>query len=391
MLHRYFFYVLIFLLKGIQISGQGDSPPDSIRISILTCAPGDQLYSMYGHNAIRVRDNAIGTDLVFNYGTFDFNTPGFAIKFMRGKLPYLLSVARYDDFIYEYTYFQRDVMEQELALSQEQKSGIISFLDENMRPENRAYAYDFFQDNCATRLRDIIEKHTEGLVWPSARDSLKTFRQIIKEYQQDRPWTDFGIDLILGAPADKVATSREQAFIPDYLADMIDGATLRKMDSRPLMHRVNEILSFEKVKDTPYRSATPLFVFILVLIGELRFYFGAASHVQRKLLLYIDSMFLAILTLASLLMIFMWFGTDHSPTKYNWNILWANPLWPVWWYASANKKSYTKFCFHILQVALIVSFLNAVPGLQLLPQYFHPAILPLTCILWLKMRRMSNT
>ena len=155
MLHRYFFYVLIFLLKGIQISGQGDSPPDSIRVSILTCAPGDQLYSMYGHNAIRVRDNAIGTDLVFNYGTFDFNTPGFAIKFMRGKLPYLLSVARYDDFIYEYTYFQRDVMEQELALSQEQKSGIISFLDENMRPENRAYAYDFFQDNCATRLRLI--------------------------------------------------------------------------------------------------------------------------------------------------------------------------------------------------------------------------------------------
>jgi hypothetical protein len=390
MLHRYFVYVLIFLATGIQISGQGDFPSDSIRISILTCAPGDQLYSMYGHNAIRVRDNAIGTDLVFNYGTFDFNTPGFAIKFMRGKLPYLLSVARYEDFIYEYTYFQRDVMEQELALSQEQKSGIISFLDENMRPENRAYAYDFFQDNCATRLRDIIEKHTDGLVWPSASDSLKTFRQIIKEYQQDRPWTNFGIDLILGAPADEVASLREQAFIPDYLADMMEGAIIQVSEERPLVLKTNEVLSFEKKQDSNFASGSPFFVFLIILIGELRFYFGSANNLQRKLLMYLDHAFLILITCASLLMIFMWFGTDHSPTKYNWNILWANPLWPVWWYASVYKKSYTKFCFNILQLALIMSFLNAVPGLQFLPQYFHPAILPVIGILWFKMRRMYN-
>ena len=275
-------------------------------------------------------------------------------------------------------------------LNKQQKSDVLSFLNENMRPENRAYAYDFFQDNCATRLRDIIEKHTMGLAWPAPQDTLKTFRQIIKEYQQERPWTDFGIDLILGAPADKVATSREQAFIPDYLADMIDGAMVQYSGEKPLIHQVREILIFEKIQDSPHASGKPFFIFLLLLIGEVRFYFGSASTWQLKILKYADYVFFTLVSIASLLMLFMWFGTDHSPTKDNWNIVWANPLWPVWWYAVSTKKIQYRWMVVILQMALLVAFVNAIPGIQFLPQYFHPAIMPLTAILWFKMRRISR-
>ena len=120
---------------------------ESIRISILTCAPGDQLYSIYGHNAIRIIDSNKGTDLVYNYGTFDFNTPGFAIKFMRGKLPYVLSIADYYDFLDEYKYYRRAVKEQVLYLDPVQQQKIMQYLAVNMLPENRAYKYDFFMDN----------------------------------------------------------------------------------------------------------------------------------------------------------------------------------------------------------------------------------------------------
>jgi hypothetical protein len=390
MMYRWLLFISCLIWTTQDASGQEGYYPDSVRISILTCGPGDALYAIYGHNAIRVRDFSIGTDLVYNYGTFDFNTPGFALKFMRGKLPYLLSVARYEDFLFEYTYFQRDVIEQELELTKQQKTAVILFLNENMRPENRAYAYDFFQDNCATRLRDIIEKHTEGLIWPVPEDSLKTFRQIIKEYQQSRPWTDFGIDLILGAPADKVTTPREQAFIPDYLANMIGGATVESPLQKPLIHQVEEVLAFDNVPEKPFASGTPFFVFLLLLIGEIRFYFGSARTWQLTILKYADYLFFTLITIASLLMIFMWLGTDHSPTKDNWNILWANPLWPVWWYLVTIKKIQRRWMNVILQMALLVSFVNAIPNIQILPQYFHPAILPVTAILWMKMRRVSR-
>ena len=141
---------LIFLLT---ISGLGSAKAEQFQISLLTCDPGEQIYSSFGHSGIRVLDLTSGRDMVFNYGTFDFGAPNFVLNFAGGRLDYYLSVSTYDRFMAEYEYFHRSVREQVLNLNEQQKIELIRFLENNYLPENRAYRYDFFFDNCATRVR----------------------------------------------------------------------------------------------------------------------------------------------------------------------------------------------------------------------------------------------
>jgi len=360
------------------------STEESIKISILTCSPGDQLYSIYGHNAIRIINANQGTDLVYNYGTFDFNTPGFAIKFMRGKLPYMLSVSEFYDFLGEYQYFNRSVTEQELQLDSMQKQKIIEYLNVNMMPENRAYKYDFFDDNCATRLRDIIDKNVDHFEWDQSRASGKTFRQIIKEYQKKMPWTDFGIDLIIGSPADRKTTLSEESFIPDYLSTAIFYARYQDDTKTGLQYRKTEILP-KKKKDAPNNFMwSPWMVFLILLLVEINIFIRVLKGQNSKWIQLYDKVWLVVLTLSSALLLFMWFATDHIPTKYNWNILWANPLIPIWWWANRKGSRSTLWIGFVITFCLFISLVNAIPGLQFLPQFFHPLIIVIGAIIFLK-------
>lgn len=153
--------VVIFSISFQTINAQASS---GLRISLITCSPGQELYSTFGHSAIRVIDSARSSDWVFNYGTFDFNDPDFYTKFIQGKLLYFVSLERTVDFISQYQYEQRKVIEQELQLNESEKLFIQQYLFENLKPENRFYPYDFFFDNCTTRLRDLLEKeNSQGL------------------------------------------------------------------------------------------------------------------------------------------------------------------------------------------------------------------------------------
>lgn len=357
---------------------------DHIEISILTCAPGQDIYTIYGHNAIRIVDSTAGTDLVYNYGTFDFKTKGFIIKFMRGKLPYTLDVADYQRFIAEYNYFQRDVTEQVLLLDSLQKQNIIEYLAINMQPENRTYKYDFFMDNCATRLRDIIDHNITGFEWDTTRSSNKTFRQIIKEYQKNFPWTDFGIDLIIGAPADKTTTLSQETFIPDYLANAIKFAKYSNPEKANLQLTENKILTFDAPIQGINFLLSPYFLFLLLLLIEVNLYFRNLRGMTHNWVKKYDQFWLWILTFTSILMLFMWFGTDHIPTKYNWNILWASPLIPIWWW----KKNSFSWLSYLIGLGLLITIINAIPGIQILPQYFHPIVGIISLILILKGRRL---
>ena len=378
-------FVILLVVFIIMPSRQRASSDDSLVISILTCAPGQELYSIYGHNAIRVRDMRDGSDQVYNYGTFDFETPGFALKFMRGKLPYMVSVADFGMFMREYNYFKRSVSEQVINLSREEKVRVVEYLSHNMQPENRMYKYDFFMDNCATRLRDIIEKNTGGVAWNETKASGKTFRQIIKEYQKNLPWTDFGIDLIIGSPADRPATLREEAFIPDYLAQNIHNARLAKNTTERLEFYRKDIVTFPGHAPKIYFFLTPLFFFMVLLVAEAYFLWRKP---KTKWLKYYDTIWVWLICMASLLMAFMWFGTDHLPTKYNWNLLWANILIPVWWWTGSRKN----ILFWIVGICLALSVINVLPGLNFLPQYFNPIIAVICVILMLKVwRKMTDT
>ncbi len=220
-------------------------------ISLLTCSPGDELYSSFGHSAIRVRQvEPAGQDVVFNYGTFDFSAPNFYGKFVMGRLDdYYLSVTTFPGFLREYDYFQRDVREQILDLNEAQQQRLVQYLWTEADPSNRFYSYEFFFNNCATKIRDAFEASLgDQLVWDgTVKPEEKTFRSLIDEYVYPLPWADFGIDLALGSVIDKDATEREEQFLPDYMEAAFAKAVIQgDGPSRPLVKDSRTVLEYPK-------------------------------------------------------------------------------------------------------------------------------------------------
>ena len=207
-------------------------PSCNIQISLLTCSPGEELYSTFGHSALRVIDSSTNTDIIYNYGTFDFDDPAFYSKFTRGKLMYFVSVQKFESFFEEYQYYQRGITEQILDLSCSEKEKLVSALRENAKEENKYYKYDFIVDNCTTRLRDIVFKNADAPVITSdIRPNEKiTFRKLIHKYLDSsyQYWSKLGIDMLLGRPVDKKLTNNEAMFLPDYLLKGFDSSTIGK-------------------------------------------------------------------------------------------------------------------------------------------------------------------
>src|SRR5436190_10121911 len=193
----------------------------NIQISLLTCSPGEDLYLTWGHSALRIVDGSTNSDIIYNYGTFDFDDPAFYSKFTRGNLLYFVSVQKFESFFEEYQYYQRGITEQILDLSCSEKEKLVSALQENAKEENKYYKYDFMVDNCTTRLRDIVFKNANATVTSKdIRPNKKiTFRNLINEYLDSsyHYWSKLGIDILLGTPVDKKLTNDEAMFLPDYL------------------------------------------------------------------------------------------------------------------------------------------------------------------------------
>lgn len=366
-----FIYSVIFLVNA-----------QDYRISLLTCDPGDELYSAFGHSAIRVVDPTTGQDLVFNYGTFDFNTPFFYVKFTQRTLDYMLSVSTFERFQVEYNYFQRNMREQVLDLNPDQARRLVLFLEENYRPENRFYRYDFFYDNCATRIRDAMETILgPQLDWNEPVDAeLKTFRNLIDEYVYPLPWADFGIDLALGSVIDRYATERKKQFLPDYMEAAFGRAMIvGDGPTRPLVKEAQVILDFP-----PRESEVDLFnpyilwwVFAIAVMG-LTF----VGFRKKRLFKGFDIAFFSVLGLLGILIVILWFFTFHSQTKYNWNILWAFPghlALAIGLYSGKVRPWLKKY----LLLALIMANLALVFWITGI-QSFHPSIVPLLLVILLR-------
>ena len=183
-----------------------------IRISLLTCTPGEELYSIFGHSAIRIIDSNNVTDYIYNYGTFNFDDNGFYLKFIRGKLLYFVSIERTEDFLAFYTLENRGIAEQILQLTGDEKIAIQKALKENLKEENKYYKYDFFLDNCTTRLRDVIsnKKYPKPLL-PLVMPASTTYRNAIHQYldKGGQKWSELGIDILLGMPTDKIKNNQK--------------------------------------------------------------------------------------------------------------------------------------------------------------------------------------
>jgi hypothetical protein len=294
---------------------------DSAQVSLLTCSPGEELYSAFGHTGIRVTDYKNEFDVVFNYGTFDFAQPGFYTNFIKGKMRYMVAADRFDDFRDQYIYEQRRVEEQVLNLTTEEKQKIFAFLYWNAKPENREYLYDFFWDNCATRPRDVFEKALNGkLQYTYAGfDTTKTMRQTLKPYVAQMPWVDFGFDLILGLPCEIRATPRHQTFLPDRLQLLFEHATV---NNQPFVTARNVVVDLP-FQPKPFTGVTPLMVtFVLLMLGL------AANMWERFKNTHLWSLDISLFLTAGLLGTFflcMWLFTSHYSVPKNLNMLWLLP------------------------------------------------------------------
>jgi hypothetical protein len=367
---------LLTLAVGLLLTFSGlaqDQPAlsETSQISILTCSPGNELYSLFGHSAFRVYDPAQNLDVVFNYGTFAFDDD-FVFNFTLGKLNYMLSVSRMEYFARSYYAEGRGVDEQILDLTYAEKQAVYSFLIWNSQSEHRTYLYDFFYDNCSSRLRDVLDTALGNAVeYPDLRRPMSlSFRNKIDSYLIYHPWGDFGIDLGLGLPCDQVMSSQDFMFLPDELSRALHGATL---NGHPLV-RESRTLIPAQVRSHHWRFTDPI-PLMWILAGVFMALSAWGLRVGRNLL-FLDAIYLFATGAVGLLIFFLWFISDHTATSSNFNILWA---WPVHWIAlpffllkASVRKWYALIYGSVLILTLICFFL--------LPQSLHLATIPVMVI-----------
>ena len=378
------FKLLIAFLLCLQIVSGAEQNKDGLRISLLTCTPGAELYSIFGHNALRIVDSAAGTDIVYNYGTFNFNDPDFYTKFVRGKLMYFLSQTSYADFLFEYSYFKRGIIEQELKLNLVEKKALQQFMFENVREENRYYKYDFLYDNCTTRLRDIIFRtnSTKPLLPKVFTTYGKTFRDHLHGYldRAAMPWTKLGIDLLLGVGADKPMSPMEVMFLPDYLAK---GVALGTAKGKQLIFQ--ETIALPDAQDPvipgPFWQM-PIFVIGLIVVMLLLPFILNAD----KWKVIADNILLIITGVIGLLLSFMWLGTDHQSFSKNLNLIWAMPFNLVIAFLADRNGLYVRRYFNVYSLLLIMLMAIGLVYQGLI----NFALYPLLCLLsyrsWMKSR-----
>jgi hypothetical protein len=384
------FNLFVFNVKATNLS-------DEAIISLLTASPGDELYSVFGHSAIRVNDPVNTIDLVFNYGTFDFNTPNFYLQFIRGKLLYKLSVAPMEYFVPEYVWEGRAIYEQVLDLTQQQKQLVFDYLQVNRLPENAYYHYDFFYDNCATRIRDLFDNVLE-LQWPESDDinekslasirsklnyefdyepvfnGQRTLRDLLKPFLTTMPWSAFGIDLALGLPADKKASPWDNMYLPDEM--LIAFALANHSDGRPFVSE-NKVVLSKTVELSPPALIRPKLVFWMVFVIAL------ASFLSTKWSILFDRVFFSILGLLGLVIVFLWFFTDHITTKTNLNIFWALPshLYYIWIARDyEHNRAAVKRYFGLVSLLSLITLLVW----PIIPQAFNGAFFPIVLTVLIK-------
>ncbi|HUS86269.1 MAG TPA: DUF4105 domain-containing protein [Bacteroidales bacterium] len=365
---------LIFFIIHILIS-QTWSQTSSTEIYLLTCDPGTESYSMYGHSALRVADTSRNLDLVYNWGVFDFSTPNFNYQFAKGRLDYMLGVYSYDNFLKEYAFTKRSVYSQVVNLDETDMLRLLIMINENAKPENRNYRYDFFMDNCATRIRDIFETILgEDLTYPDESiETLPTYRERLNEFLAAYPWLHLGIDLLIGSPGDDKCDLRGSMFLPDWLQRNLSLATVKSSTANyPLLGPVETVLLFDRpdMKIPFYKEAW--FILSIIMLGILIITFRLRNRLFQNLF---DLILFIVLILLSFLMVFTNFLTEHVAMGLNFNIIWLNPLWLVSIYALFAGDKFKWFWRTQIGLSLIFMIL-----ITLIKQSINPAIIPVVLI-----------
>ena len=363
---------------------------DSIEVSLLTCAAGQEIYTLFGHTAIRYQDTNKNLDIVFNYGMFSFNTPHFILRFALGKTDYMLGVTDFQRFAAEYHYTGREVWQQTLNLTAAEKKRLWEAMVENYLPENRIYRYNFFYDNCATRPRDQIEACINGHIdYQEKTDSTTanlTWRDLLHQYTEGHPWSRFGIDLCIGATADRPIGFREQMFVPFYLQqDFRQALIINSLNEiYPLVREETKVVSCLPAEKTADFPLTPFSVMTLLLIitGGCTWY---GIRTQKSLWTF-DAVLFSIAGIAGCILAFLVFFSQHPAVSPNWILIVLHPLHLFCLpcvLLRVKKKKLSKYM--IINLSILTLFILLWP---VIPQNIPPAVLPLA--LCLLVRSASN-
>lgn len=375
---------LIFLLSYFTALTQINTLAKDAEISIITIGPGKQLYDSFGHNAIRVSDPSNGKDLAFNYGTFDFNTPNFYIKFGQGKLPYALSVSTYDGFLRNYIAEKRWIKQQKLDLTYGEKIAIFEFLLNNAQPSNREYQYDFFLDNCATRIRDVLAVNLGSKL--SYQDKqyapfLYSFRELIQQRLHWNSWGSLGIDIALGAVIDRTANPWEHQFLPDYVFESLKSATITRNNKTSALIKKETTINNPgpRARNTAF-LLSPFFVFLVIALGIV--YRTLRDSKQQKRSRWLDTVLFFVTGIVGVLLLVLWLATDHTATINNYNILWAFPVNLIFCTLLSKKtpKKWLSRYLSFLIILLILLVMHWCTGVQV----FAGALLPLLIALFIR-------
>ena len=379
---KIFHFIFILLFSCFQLAAQQKLTSEAT-VSVVTCGPGPELYSAFGHSAFRVYDPILKLDKIYNYGTFDFNKPNFYLNFAKGKLIYQLSTTRYGYFLQQFNYENRWVKTQELALNAADVQAVYDFLENNAKPENMSYQYDFFYDNCSTKIEEVIKAVLKDKVIFNNNHITdhKSHRDLIADYTADKfKWGKFGIDLALGSVIDREATAAEYKFLPDYIYLGFNNATIN-VDGKnmPLVKVENQVLN-ENMQPQPFSLLQPFIVFLLI---SLFFIFKTYQNYKNgKRSKWVDFSLYFITGAIGVVVLLLWFATSHTATYENFNFLWAfapNLIVAFFMFKEIIPKwltNYNKLLLVLLAIQAVLWVLKV--------QVFNVAIIPIMAMLFVR-------
>ena len=349
----------LILVSSTPVAAQEDIPPmDSVEFSLLTCQPHDEVYSLYGHTAIRYHElRPGGLDWAFNYGVFDFKKPHFVARFVFGLTDYELGAYPYKYFVKEYRRFGSMVTEQVLNLTDEEKMALHDALAINLRPENKIYRYNYFYNNCTTKARDIIESCINGKVEYAGReDYTPSYRDMVHSMTRNNPWSRFGNDLLLGIKADWKTDLRQQEFLPGNLMYDFDHAQIYSNGSyRPLIkERRIAVPAGVQIIESGFPLTPLACAAILLAVGIVIFFF---EWRKKRVFVLWDVLLMMTTGTIGIVLTLMLFS-QHPTVSLNLQIILCNPLpwlflWPV---IRGRETRYWKITAILAVLFLIGSF-----------------------------------
>ena len=345
--------LFILLLSTTSYSfGQSIELSKNTQVSVITCGTGNESYSLFGHTAIRVRDTINGIDVVYNYGAFDFNTPNFVMKFIKGDLQYFAVAHSYPDFINQYQYERRSVYEQELNMPFPLKQKLFDNLNTSLASGESHYTYKFIDKNCTSMVVDIINKTLDTIAIVKNTDTDITYRTILYPYFDNHFYEKLGTSIIFGKKVDGLG---KQLFLPFELQKSLKNISFQ---NQPLAQENKTLLEFEN--EAPGSWWNNMYTYILFL--------GFIILINKK---SIDLFYLILIAIIGLFFTFVGFYSSHLELGYNYNILLFNPtlLGLLYFYWTKNKKGiYNLALFNILSLGIyFFVVINKVHLLLVLP------------------------